>query len=68
MKAYEQQCDEATNIFAEYHKRLHYHVNQARNDQRLSDDSSDEISNSFSANSEKEAVYSTVKGNKSADE
>ncbi|KAG2710897.1 hypothetical protein I3760_04G050800 [Carya illinoinensis] len=43
LKAYEQQCDEATNIFAEYHKRLHYHVNQARNDQRLSDDSSDEI-------------------------
>ncbi|XP_041002534.1 AUGMIN subunit 5 isoform X1 [Juglans microcarpa x Juglans regia] len=68
LNAYEQQCDEAAKIFAEYHKRLHYYVNQARDAQRLNVDSSDEVFNSFSANSEKEAVYSTVKGNKSADD
>ncbi|KAG2715418.1 hypothetical protein I3843_03G077600 [Carya illinoinensis] len=68
LNAYEQQCDEAAKIFAEYHKRLHYYVNQARDAQGLNVDSSDEVVNSFSANSEKEAVYSTVKGSKSADD
>lgn len=68
LKAYDQQCDEAAKIFAEYHKRLCYYVNQARDAQRLSVDSSVELINSFSFNSEKEAVYSTVKGSKSADD
>ncbi|KAB1211421.1 hypothetical protein CJ030_MR6G021389 [Morella rubra] len=68
LKAYDQQCDEAGKIFTEYHKRLHYHVNQARDAQRSSVDASDEVISSFSANSEKEAVYSTVKGSKSADD
>ncbi|KAF5958483.1 hypothetical protein HYC85_005708 [Camellia sinensis] len=68
LEAYDQQCDEAAKIFAEYHKRLHYSVNQARDAQMLTVDSSIEVVNTYSANSEKEAVYSTVKGTKSADE
>ncbi|XP_061947959.1 AUGMIN subunit 5 [Populus nigra] len=68
LEAYDQQCDEAAKIFAEYHKRLHQYVNQARDAQRFSIDSSLEEVSSFSANSIKEAVYSTVKGTKSADD
>lgn len=30
LEAYDQQCDEAARIFAEYHKRLQIYVNQAR--------------------------------------
>ncbi|XP_052195483.1 AUGMIN subunit 5 [Diospyros lotus] len=67
LEVYDQQCDEAAKIFAEYHKRLRYYVNMARDAQRLSVDSSTEVSG-YSANSEKEAVYSTVKGTKSADD
>ncbi|CAN8233005.1 unnamed protein product [Cochlearia groenlandica] len=67
LEAYDQQCDEATRVFAEYHKRLHVYVTQARNAQR-SVDSSSEISSSLSVNSEREAIYSTVKGIKSADD
>ncbi|KAK2663181.1 hypothetical protein Ddye_001755 [Dipteronia dyeriana] len=68
LEAYDQQCDEAAKIFAEYHKRLRQYVNQARDAQRTSSDSSVEMVNSITANSEKEAVYSTVKGNKLADD
>ncbi|KAJ7974268.1 AUGMIN subunit 5 [Quillaja saponaria] len=68
LEAYDQQCDEATKIFAEYHKRLRHYVNQARDSQRLGVDSSMEVVNSFGAKGEKEAVYSTVKGSKSADD
>ncbi|XWS47511.1 hypothetical protein CRYUN_Cryun14cG0158600 [Craigia yunnanensis] len=68
LEAYDQQCDGAAKIFAEYHKRLHQYVNQARNAQRSSVNSSIEVVNNFSANSEKEAVYSTVKGTKAADD
>ncbi|CAL5367529.1 unnamed protein product [Camellia sinensis] len=68
LEAYEQQCDEAAKIFAEYHKRLRYYVNLARDAERVGVDSSIEIVNSYSANSAKEAVYSTVKGTKSADD
>lgn len=67
LEAYDQQCDEAAKIFAEYHKRLHLYVNQARDAQRSSFDSSAEVV-SFSGASEKEAVYSTVRGSKSTDE
>ena len=35
LEAYDEQCDEATEIFAEYHKRLCHYVNQARDAQRL---------------------------------
>uniref|UniRef100_A0A5B7BNU6 AUGMIN subunit 5 n=1 Tax=Davidia involucrata TaxID=16924 RepID=A0A5B7BNU6_DAVIN len=68
LEAYDQQCDEAAKIFAEYHKRLRYYVNQARDAQRSSVDSSLEVANTSNANTEKEAVYSTVKGTKSADD
>ncbi|CAA3014664.1 AUGMIN subunit 5 [Olea europaea subsp. europaea] len=66
LEAYDQQCDEAAKIFAEYHKRLRYYVNQARNAQRSSVDSRDEMVTSFHVNSEKEA--SAVKGVKSGDD
>ncbi|CAK7335309.1 unnamed protein product [Dovyalis caffra] len=68
LEAYNQQCDEAAKIFAEYHKRLHQYVDQARDAQRSGVDSSLEEASRFSANSEKESVYSTVKGTKSADD
>ncbi|TYI20057.1 hypothetical protein ES332_A07G208300v1 [Gossypium tomentosum] len=68
LEAYDQQCDEAAKIFAEYHKRLHQYVNQARDAQRSSVDSSTEVISNYSGNSEKEAVYSTVKGTKAADD
>ncbi|KAJ1435391.1 HAUS augmin-like complex subunit 5 [Sesbania bispinosa] len=68
LEAYDRQCDEAAKIFAEYHKRLCYYVNQARDAQRLGGDSSVETINSFSAKSETESVYSTVKSSKSADD
>ncbi|KAG7548479.1 HAUS augmin-like complex subunit 5 [Arabidopsis suecica] len=67
LEAYDQQCDEATRIFAEYHKRLQVYVSQA-NDAQRSVNSSNEVLSSLSANSEREAVYSTVKGTKSADD
>ncbi|KAF7822366.1 AUGMIN subunit 5 [Senna tora] len=68
LEAYDRQCDEAAKIFAEYHKRLCYYVNQARDAQRSSVDSTIEMINNFSTKSEKEAVYSTVKSGKSSDD
>lgn len=68
LEAYDQQCDEAAKIFAEYHKRIRYYISQARDARRSDVDLSVEVANSFHANSEKEAVYSTVKGTKSADD
>ncbi|XP_057976963.1 AUGMIN subunit 5 [Malania oleifera] len=68
LEAYDKQCDEAAKIFAEYHKRLRYYVNQVRDAQRSSVDSSVEVVNNFHTSHEKEAVYSTVKGTKSTDD
>ncbi|GFP97928.1 hypothetical protein PHJA_001936900 [Phtheirospermum japonicum] len=67
LEAYEQQCDEAAKIFAEYHKRLCYYVNQARDARRSSVDSSSEMVTSFPGNNDKD-LYSSVKGSKSADD
>lgn len=67
LEAYDQQCDEAAKIFVEYQKRLHYYVTQVRDSQRSRFNTADAIDD-FHANSEKEAVYSTVKGNKSSDD
>ncbi|KAK4409804.1 AUGMIN subunit [Sesamum angolense] len=67
LETYDQQCDEAAKIFAEYHKRLRYYVNQARDAQRSSADSSMEMVTSFHANNGKE-LYSTVKGSKNAED
>lgn len=58
LDAYDQQCDEAARIFAEYHKRLHSYVNQVKDAQKPDADSS--------VDSEKGDVYSTVKGSKPA--
>ncbi|GKU97428.1 hypothetical protein SLEP1_g10572 [Rubroshorea leprosula] len=68
LEAYDQQCDEAAKIFTEYHKRIHQYVTQARDAQTSCVNSSVELANSSTAASEKEAVYSTVKGAKSADD
>ncbi|KAL8161911.1 hypothetical protein V2J09_013400 [Rumex salicifolius] len=69
LESYDQQCDEATKIFAEYHKRLRYYVNQARDFQRSSSiDSSDEVASTLHSGSDKEPLYSTVKGAKSAED
>lgn len=53
MEAYNQQYDEVAKIFDDYHKRLRFYVNQARNGQRLSADSSVEMVTSFNANKER---------------
>ncbi|XP_030547911.1 AUGMIN subunit 5 [Rhodamnia argentea] len=68
LESYDQQCDEAARIFAEYHKRLHYYVSQARDAESSILHPSSELANSYSGGSEKEAVYSTVKGTKSAED
>lgn len=68
LESHDQQCDEAAKIFAEYHKRLRYYINQARNAQRSSVDSATEVATSLHASSDKEAVYSTVKGAKAAED
>lgn len=64
LEAYDQQCDEATKIFAEYHKRLCYYLIQARNVRRSSVDSV-EVVTMLRPNTEKEAVYSKLRGSKS---
>ena len=68
LEPYDQQCDEAAKIFAEYHKRLRFYVSQARDAQRSSVDSSAEVVTSYSGNREKEAIYSTLKGSKSVED
>ncbi|KAI3884277.1 hypothetical protein MKX03_017117 [Papaver bracteatum] len=67
LEAYDQQCEEATKIFAEYQRRIHHYVNQAR-DARRSTGGTVDVTDNFHPNSEREAVYSTVKGNKSSDD
>ncbi|KAG0454299.1 hypothetical protein HPP92_025603 [Vanilla planifolia] len=68
LEAYDQQCDEATKIFAEYQKRLHQYVSQARDIRRLSTDSAADSVGEIHSHSEKEAVYTMVKGSKSSDD
>ncbi|KAK9700259.1 hypothetical protein RND81_08G227600 [Saponaria officinalis] len=68
LEAYDRQCDEAAKIFAEYHKRLRYYVNQARNSQRSSVDLSTEVASNIHSVSERDAVYSTLKGAKAAED
>ncbi|XP_068643649.1 AUGMIN subunit 5-like [Aristolochia californica] len=65
LEAYSQQCMEAAKIFAEYQKRLHNFVNQARDAQKYGTIDRD---SDFNGSTEKEAVYSTVKGNKLSDD
>ncbi|RAL40825.1 hypothetical protein DM860_008523 [Cuscuta australis] len=67
LEAYDQQCNEAAKIFAEYHKRLLDYVNQAKDSQRSNVNSSDEMVSTFQHSYEKESGYSTDKGKKAAD-
>eukprot|EP00252_Welwitschia_mirabilis_P020836 TRINITY_DN5196_c0_g1_i1.p1 TRINITY_DN5196_c0_g1~~TRINITY_DN5196_c0_g1_i1.p1 ORF type:complete len:683 (-),score=164.85 TRINITY_DN5196_c0_g1_i1:20-2068(-) len=68
LESYDQRCEEASKIFAEYLRRLHQYVEQAKDAQRLRAgnilDASSEI---MRARNEQETVYATVKGNKQAD-
>ncbi|KAK8916469.1 hypothetical protein KSP39_PZI022463 [Platanthera zijinensis] len=68
LEAYDQQCDEAAKIFAEYQKRLHQYVSQARDVKRLSTGSAADSVDDIHLPGEKEAVYSTVKGSKLSDD
>ncbi|KAL5205975.1 hypothetical protein ABZP36_034184 [Zizania latifolia] len=66
LEAYEQQCDEACKIFAEYQRRLHQFVNQARDVRRSSlgvAGSADTVED-MQLQSEREDLYSTVKNNR----
>ncbi|OAY78970.1 AUGMIN subunit 5 [Ananas comosus] len=67
LEAYDQQCDEAAKIFAEYQRRLHQYVNQARDIRRLNTSGAD-AAEDLQVHIEKEAVYSTVKGNRLLDD
>ncbi|KAL8124716.1 AUGMIN subunit 5 [Apium graveolens] len=67
LESFDQQCDEAAKIFSEYHKRLRYYVNQARDAQRSSAESVD-LTTSIHTSSDKDSVYSTVRGSKSTDD
>lgn len=68
LEAYEQQCDEAAKIFAEYQKRLHHYVNQARGVQRSTASTAYDSHENINTKLGKESVYSTVKGNESSDD
>ncbi|CAA6660220.1 unnamed protein product [Spirodela intermedia] len=57
LEAYNQQCDEASRIFAEYQKRLQSYVDQAS-----------DVRSSAASGAENGAFYSTVKGNRSSDD
>ncbi|KAF0915528.1 hypothetical protein E2562_036681 [Oryza meyeriana var. granulata] len=66
LEAYEQQCDEACKIFAEYQRRLHQFVNQARDVRRSSigvAGPADAVED-MQLQSEREELYSTVKSNR----
>ncbi|KAJ7530109.1 hypothetical protein O6H91_15G079600 [Diphasiastrum complanatum] len=68
LEAYDQRCEQAGRIFAEYQRRLHRHVEHAREAQRgkLRPDSPLESSRSYQ---EQEAVYAvSVKGARSSDD
>ena len=66
--AYDQQCDEAAKIFAEYQRRLHHYVDQAQDAYRLTNGSITDVVDELHSPSEKEAVYSTVKGIRSLED
>lgn len=66
LEAFDQQCDEAVKIFAEYQRRLHQFVDQARDVRRLSTGS--DVVDDLHGQDEKESVYSTVKVNRSSDD
>ncbi|WOK95413.1 AUGMIN subunit 5 [Canna indica] len=68
LEAYDQQCDEAAKIFAEYQRRLHHYVDQARDVRRLTTGSTTDVVDELHSPSEKEAVYSTVKGTRSSED
>lgn len=61
LEAYDEQCDEAARIFAEYQRRIHQYVVQARDVRRLS-----VAGDADDLRGETEAVYSTVRGNRSS--
>ncbi|GJN34088.1 hypothetical protein PR202_gb22726 [Eleusine coracana subsp. coracana] len=66
LEAYEQQCDEACKIFAEYQRRLHHFVNQARDVRRSSigvSGAADSIDD-MQLQSDREDLYSSVKSNR----
>uniref|UniRef100_A0A0E0ERU1 AUGMIN subunit 5 n=1 Tax=Oryza meridionalis TaxID=40149 RepID=A0A0E0ERU1_9ORYZ len=70
LEAYEQQCDEACKIFAEYQRRLHQFVNQARDVRRSSIGAggpADAVED-MQLQSERDELYSTVKSNRLSDD
>ncbi|PKA66335.1 hypothetical protein AXF42_Ash007032 [Apostasia shenzhenica] len=69
LEAYDQQCDDAAKIIAEYQKRLHQYVSKAGDVRRLTAGGAGEVADDdIHLRSEKEATYSTVKGSKLSDD
>ncbi|KAL6846617.1 hypothetical protein ACP4OV_024065 [Aristida adscensionis] len=70
LEAYEQQCDEACKIFAEYQRRLHQYVNQARDVRRSSvgmAGAADAV-NDMQLQNDRDDLYSAVKSNRLSDD
>lgn len=68
LEAYDQRCEETCKIFAEYQRRLHRYVDQARDAQRVRVGSGqDATPDILRARNEQDTVYATIKGNKPAD-
>lgn len=67
LEAYDQQCDEAAKIFAEYQRRIHQYVDQARDIRMLITGSANDVVDDLHAPGEK-AVYSAIKGLRSSDD
>ncbi|KAG6491266.1 AUGMIN subunit 5-like [Zingiber officinale] len=67
LEAYDQQCDEAAKIFAEYQRRLHHYIDQARDVRRLITSGNNDVTDELRTPGEKE-VYSTVKGIRSLED
>ncbi|XP_051187434.1 AUGMIN subunit 5 [Lolium perenne] len=66
LEAYDQQCDEACKIFAEYQRRLHQFVNQARDVRRSSIGVAGSVDaiEEMQLQSERDDLYSSVKSNR----
>ncbi|GLJ21418.1 hypothetical protein SUGI_0394400 [Cryptomeria japonica] len=68
LEAYDQRCEDTTKIFAEYQRRLHRYVDQARDAQKMRVGGAQDVTpDILRARNEQDTVYATVKGNKPTD-
>ncbi|XP_031489847.1 AUGMIN subunit 5 [Nymphaea colorata] len=68
LEAYDQQCEEAVKIFAEYQKNIHRYVGQAKDAHRIKISDSQDVVDDTHPGSENDTVFSTIKGSKATDD